>query len=320
MTSWNFCVARVCLHQPGAVPWSLGYGLGACGAAVYRAWDQLPNLPYRTPPHPTAPYRTLAHGDTPQHPAAHCRARPVGQRAPNAQHAWSEEPQEVVRSPSPSPEADPQPHRQGPAAFLGEPRGAPAAGRPLRPAPDLVRTHLPGGHRSVSARHGPAAGRERGPEKWLPAHHLTARGHGHAQQRAAQCLLRNYHHFPSGPGLAVAARRDRGSPGLPPRAPGLFAAQAARAWLVPWAVMANKLFTLQRNPCACFGHCVCVVVEGQNPLEGCGWGGVCQGVRVESGMATGAASGADSAGRRPGWERLPEMGMGMGYGRLPHCL
>lgn len=132
---------------------------GPRGAVVLRRRDQLAP--------PRAPRRTSWHllELIALHPTAEV-ARPVGRSvgegAPNAQppHAREKEPSKVTRSPG----ADLRPHHPSRAVRLREPHGAPPAGGPLRPVPELVRPGLPRGHHRVPDGQGPGAGGRRGPD------------------------------------------------------------------------------------------------------------------------------------------------------------
>ena len=116
----------------------------------------------------------------------------------NGQHAQGEGPSKVVWSPLL--------HCPCQAVLLHEPHGAPPAGRPLRPAPELVRTHLSSSHHVAPDYQGAGAGRQRGPEQRSEAHHPRAGGHGGPPQCSAQWLFWDDNHLPGGPSLALAAQ------------------------------------------------------------------------------------------------------------------
>ena len=133
------------------------------------------------------------------HTSSHFTAkRGLWESGLNGQHAQGKGLSKVVWPPLP--------HCPCRAVLLHEPHGAHPAGRLLRPAPELVRTHHPSSHHVAPDYQGAGAGRQRGLEQRSEAHHPRARGHGGPPQCSAQRLFWDDNHLPGGPSLALAAQ------------------------------------------------------------------------------------------------------------------
>ena len=138
--------------------------------------------------HRLSSHRISSHYVSSHHTSSHCTAKHgLGESGLNGQHAQGKGPSKVVWSLLPN-----CPCR----AFLHEPHGAPPAGGPLCPAPELVHTHLPSSHHVAPNYQGPGAGRQRGPEQRSEVHHPRAGGHSSPPQRSAQRLFWDDNHLP----------------------------------------------------------------------------------------------------------------------------